>query len=385
MDSNCLDTNALDTLSGKNSRKKSSRKGFKMASSKTLPSSPISEHSLILEVQNFIEGLRTSSQRAYPARLGQEQENNGEQKTKETSGLSPLNASESSSHQLHFLKMSLDSLGQQIAMLKDRMWTKSQLSMFGISELFSENFTKWGIMQDGVCWERTMLAHHITEREYGYWLTPSCIPIAGGKERREKRKKYRESIGRHDVAGSLAEQVAYPEMWPTPRVSDIEGAPAKNAELNNGSWSRLNSKGVRFGIKLKDAVHKMPTPTSRDYKGSSSKILEKGRNPQTNSLCDAIEHKTVGHLNPDWVEALMSWPIGWSSLSPMSIEVFNHWIANHQWEDWEPDIPRVVTEVKDRINRIKAIGNGQVPICMATVFSILFNDITEEKELSNAG
>jgi DNA (cytosine-5)-methyltransferase 1 len=196
--------------------------------------------------------------------------------------------------------------------------------------------------------------------------------------------------------------------WPTPRVSDIEGAPATNAEYNNGSWSRLNSKGVRFGIKLKDAVNyfptpkaqnanspgehgrggkdlqtiisKFPTPASRDYKGSSSKILEKGRNPLTNSLCDAIEHKTVGHLNPDWVEALMSWPIGWSSLEPMSIEVFNHWLANHHWEDWEPDIPRLVTGVKDRINRIKAIGNGQVPICMAVAFILLFNGIQERTD-----
>ena len=41
----------------------------------------------------------------------------------------------------------------------------------------------------------------------GFWLTPSCTQIEPTEGRREKRKAFRASIGRQDVAGCLAEQV----------------------------------------------------------------------------------------------------------------------------------------------------------------------------------
>ena len=72
------------------------------------------------------------------------------------------------------------------------------------------------------------------------------------------------------------------QMWPTPRVSDTEGAVVKNVEMNNGSFSRKNKDGVRWGVKLKDAVHHVD--------------------------------KSSGQLNPTWVEWLMGYPEGWTDL-----------------------------------------------------------------------
>jgi hypothetical protein len=34
-----------------------------------------------------------------------------------------------------------------------------------------------------------------------------------------------------------------------------------------------------------------------------------------------------GQLNPDWVEWLMGWPVGWTSLEPLSAERFRAWRA----------------------------------------------------------
>lgn len=34
-------------------------------------------------------------------------------------------------------------------------------------------------------------------------------------------------------------------------------------------------------------------------------------------------------------------------------------------------IPRITTKKENRINRLKAIGNGQVPICAATAWRLL--------------
>jgi hypothetical protein len=383
LDSNSQDINVSATLSGKVSHSKSSRKGRKTASSTKPQSSLMSEHSLIQDVRSFIEELRTSYLLAYPVKHGQEQVSVEEQKMTETSGLSPLNVPESLSLLLSGLRMSLDSLGAPIAVLKDKIWMNTQLSMFGISERFSANFPKWGIMQDGVCWELMMSVHTTEEKESGYWLTPSCTLIAGGEGRRNKRKAYRESIGRHDVAGSLAEQIAYPElapkmMFPTPRVSDTEGAPIKNAEFKNGSWSRLNAKGVRFGIKLKDAIahlqkkDMLPTPRLSDHKGSG-KLGSKSQVHMENRsyLCATVATEQSGQLNPDWVEALQGFPIGWTKPEPLSSESFEHWIKYHQWEDWEPNIPRVTNDTTNRTHRLKALGNSQVPVCAFIALQIL--------------
>jgi hypothetical protein len=54
----------------------------------------------------------------------------------------------------------------------------------------------------------------------------------------------------------------------------------KNVELNKGIFSRKNKKGVRWGVKLKDAVNYLnqmmyPTPKARDYRGEEGKRVIK--------------------------------------------------------------------------------------------------------------
>jgi DNA (cytosine-5)-methyltransferase 1 len=42
-----------------------------------------------------------------------------------------------------------------------------------------------------------------------------------------------------------------------------------------------------------------------------------------------------------------------------------------QWWSTEPDVGRVANGVAARVDRLKAIGNGQVPLCAATAWNIL--------------
>uniref|UniRef100_A0A6M3LNX8 Putative methyltransferase n=1 Tax=viral metagenome TaxID=1070528 RepID=A0A6M3LNX8_9ZZZZ len=50
------------------------------------------------------------------------------------------------------------------------------------------------------------------------------------------------------------------------------------------------------------------------------------------------------------------------------------------WLDWSVDpadngkIPRIATKIKNRVNRLKAIGNGQCPPTAATAWKILTNE-----------
>ena len=276
-------------------------------------------------------------------------------------------------------------------------------------------------------------------------------------------------------SGSLAQEVESGFLethrrWPTPTASDIEGGVAKDVEEKDGTFSRRNAKGERWGVKLRDAVahtekmwptpntldgmppkspealHKeatvsrpgrkqpanlrdavsnmknwptptvqdsnkatkrwrtdhqnnltsavfnpdkaFPTPTSRDYKGgytTESLTRKDGKSRAMDALPNAVldgkgVETTKGmQLNPEWVEWLMGWPLNWTSLESLNGEGFQGWMCgynsqNQAWWSEEPEnVGRVASGVDKRIDRLKALGNGQVPICATIAWNILTN------------
>ncbi len=86
-----------------------------------------------------------------------------------------------------------------------------------------------------------------------------------------------------------------------------------------------------------------------------------------------------GQLNPDWVEWLMGWPIGWTSIKPLKELIWLSWDIDPADMEDDSFIPRVAMGIKDRVNKLKALGNGQVPLCTATAWEIL----TSNKEKSH--
>ena len=120
----------------------------------------------------------------------------------------------------------------------------------------------------------------------------------------------------------LAEEVKKSLMWPTPRACDTEGGPTMDAQFDGKSWFRTNKEGVRWGIKLKDAVavaQTWPTPTG---------TKRSGINPNTGKGA-GLSHSVGGQLNPTWVEWLMGWPIGWTDLKPLATDKYQQWQQQH--------------------------------------------------------
>ena len=146
------------------------------------------------------------------------------------------------------------------------------------------------------------------------------------------------------------------EMWPTPTTMDTLPArdPVKLEEENRVRGGRKNRLALS---NLREAIHspyyqkKFATPQSRDFRtGSQERYDDPAR---TKNLNDQIG----GQLNPDWVEWLMGWPIGWTALEPITLL---------DWRDWSSDPgnqdgTRTINGGKERVARLKAIGNGQVP------------------------
>ena len=155
---------------------------------------------------------------------------------------------------------------------------------------------------DGALYPLHPLERYTDARDGSYWLTPTTmdhLPVREGEAlenalyRGDKGKK-----SKRKVSGRLNEQVAYPQMWPTPTVQDSK---------NNGSASQMNRKSPP----LNATVKLYPTPDA------SPRGARKNQNGHTINLQDVIGS---GKLNPQWVAWLMGYPIGWISLSPLETQ-----------------------------------------------------------------
>ncbi len=185
-------------------------------------------------------------------------------------------------------------------------------------------------------------------------------------------------------------------VWPTP-TKTTNGPVSKNS---------TNPRGIHAGNALATAVNLWPSPTKQDAHNNGGPSQY-----DRNSL--PLNAKAGSQLNPAWVCWLMGWPINWESLEPLTELTWLDWsvdpadlevpMQNHStprqphmglWVDpkdraggcrsVEDDvarlgkghgpIPRIATGVKDRVNRLKALGNGQVPQCMELAWRILSNE-----------
>ncbi len=186
------------------------------------------------------------------------------------------------------------------------------------------------------------------------------------------------------------------EKWPTPQSHD-----SKSGMVKKHGWE---ARGVGAQRNLNDAVLRYPTPCATAYKRPGKNGTPRDRldyaiecgqtkshtfpTPRTKNLCGGsgswaqiqnnpnltVEEKrglssTNGALNPDWVEWLMFWPVGWTDLDCPDSRLV--WLdPSTDPADFEDGamIPRITTRRDQRVPRIKECGNGQFPLTAAIAF-----------------
>jgi DNA (cytosine-5)-methyltransferase 1 len=155
------------------------------------------------------------------------------------------------------------------------------------------------------------------------WLTP----IAHEQDMDiEKFKERMEKYNNGTTMPNLTMQVKS-KMWLTPSATNItersEEGLKKREEMRNKSGRKTVPPGslaeqVKYGYPITDMreAKMWPTPTARDYKGQNSmEHLLKNTRHQT-QLPNRLKLMGVnGQLNPEWVEWLMGYPIGWTDLN----------------------------------------------------------------------
>jgi hypothetical protein len=96
-------------------------------------------------------------------------------------------------------------------------------------------------------------------------------------------------------------------------------------EANLPLYTRRDKAGNARQFSIMDfAIYKglIPTTTTRDYKGARSKeALEKAGRNETNSLPDFFSQTgKTSQLNPQFVEEMMGFPIGWTELKDLETQ-----------------------------------------------------------------
>lgn len=153
-------------------------------------------------------------------------------------------------------------------------WKTHQTLWAGVLPESSVTLPRWGMTRGGVLWE-----------------PGTSVRLTGGIE-----------------SGSL---------WPTPTVNDSK---------SNGTDSQLR----RNGLNLNAAVRIFPTPTATDgTKWNNATPTERKAQGRSVRLPNVIAQGNGGKLNPRWVEWLMGWPIGWTSLEPLATARFRQWFDAH--------------------------------------------------------
>lgn len=117
------------------------------------------------------------------------------------------------------------------------------------------------------------------------------------------------------------------------------GTPPASLKLSSRHWNGWATALQReFSARPKSALRtsasgssSWPTPAASDHKGAPSLKTINRRAAQSSRGVRLPEHlakvtqtEVLGNLNPEWVEWLMGWPIGWTGSASVATEL-SHW------------------------------------------------------------
>ena len=292
-------------------------------------------------------------------------------------------------------------------------WKTHQCSLLGDLDEFLETWPQWGLMRDGECWEQRTLEQSIRGTESGLsekWATPTTMDKLPPKsEQSLLREATVTRLGRSKPA-NLRDQVSNMQNWPTPNSRDWKDSQTAGnrkspglgvvAHQGTSDGGQLNPDWVEWlmnwPIKWSDLNGFNKQEFQRWQEASAEAIQGIGQmrtmwwdsDPSQTPLGQQpVEQPKQEHSNslPE-----MSWDASCKRKmersqqgSDLSLLRKDLYIQETERKDLQQRmreqtcldeaqiVPRVSKSIAARVDRLKAIGNGQVPLCAATAWRIL--------------
>lgn len=178
------------------------------------------------------------------------------------------------------------------------LWKTRQFSLLGGLVSFSATWPRWGTMRNGACSEQFTPEYLIEGKEYGF---------------------------------SEA-------LWPTATVNGwrSEGSILQlRAKVENLEISEAMAMAMAMGSLRPQRMKTWPTPCAASHGksngGHSGLAGGSGNRQKLYNMLGKEEGKKLGcqSLNPNWVEWLMGWVIGWTDSRPLGTDRFLLWLDSH--------------------------------------------------------
>ena len=235
-------------------------------------------------------------------------------------------------------------------------WKMSQgWLLLDISAPSWETWPKAGTIADGVFYPQPNWERRISGIGFGLLPTPAAQEPGLRAERLvdkngETPTKWNQRMFDRET-GRLAQRglTQFVQMYPTPldpskgggssrSGSRINETPTLHGMARKGTWpTPTRSDGMggpghsgrQGGLNLRTAVQQSwATPTTRDWR--SGKASEETHAKNSRPLSEQVgQVENGGQLNPEWVEWLMGWPVGWTDLKPLEMGKFRQWQQQH--------------------------------------------------------
>jgi hypothetical protein len=203
-------------------------------------------------------------------------------------------------------------------------WRTHQCLLFEDSTECLETFPRWGMMRDGELWEQSTPVLRTDETESGLWPTPQANEDAAGTPDGKMQWMLTQAAKSGCTTRKQYEQMKAGNAEPADKTFSMDAltiSESGNAKTAESGLIHSTTKS-KTGVSIADH-QKFAAPQARDYRTGST---DRWENPErSRNLNDQIG----GQLNPNWVEWLMGWPLGWTDCDASATDRFQAWQHSH--------------------------------------------------------
>ena len=245
-------------------------------------------------------------------------------------------------------------------------WRTAQYSLHGGLELFSETWPRWGTMRNGECSERSMPERLTNEKGSGYWLTPRASDMGKGEKQSTFLKRMGDRTDRcfQSLPAQLGGRpnptwVEWLMGWPLYWTS-LEKIPIfayQQWQDETGNWKEAGATDVPDEAMRNVWWSNDPSAAPRGWE------CDEQRSGQCESALSKVPHE--GSHDDRKLGARGSEDCGlpclWEEFQTEENEAGEAVWKCGVCQRTRPKVGRVAMGITSRVDRAKAIGNGQVP------------------------